>query len=94
MSIIPYLYYEGVAAALKFLRRAFGFVRYSARTQTVLVNVRDVDKHFDQARKAGAVIIDPPKDTPFGQRRYGAEDPEGHQWSFVQHTRRRSTKQR
>ena len=53
-------------------------------TQCVFVNVDDVDKHCATARRAGAKIIQEPEDTPFGQRRYGAEDPEGHQWYFGQ----------
>ena len=27
------------------------------------------------------------EDTPYGDRRYDAEDPEGHRWSFAQHVR-------
>jgi len=58
-------------------------------TQNLYVNVKDVDKHFLRARKAGAVILEEPKDTPYGARRYGAEDPEGHQWYFAKETRTR-----
>jgi len=28
-----------------------------------------------------------PEDQPYGDRTYGTEDPEGHQWSFAQHVR-------
>ena len=52
-------------------------------TAHLYVNVEDVDKHFERARKAGAKIIEEPLDTPYGDRRYGAEDPEGHQWYFA-----------
>ena len=98
MAITPYLLYEDVGGALKFLAKAFGFRRYGAQmsgpggkinhaamklgddvimmgcpgsgyrnpkrlgqaTQSLYVNVEDVDKHFERARKAGAIIIDEP----------------------------------
>jgi uncharacterized glyoxalase superfamily protein PhnB len=56
-------------------------------TQALYVNVDDVDKHFEQAKAAGARIIEEPKDEFYGDRRYGAEDPEGHQWYFAKHVR-------
>jgi PhnB protein len=122
MSITPYLLYEDVAGALKWLAKAFGFRAYGARmsgpdgkinhaamklgddvimmgcpgpkyknprrlgqvTQNLYVLVDDVDKHFKRARKAGATIIEEPEDQFYGQRRYGAADPEGHVWYFAQ----------
>ena len=57
--------------------------RLGQATQCLYVNVADVEKHFARAKKAGAKIIEEPKDTPYGDRRYGAEDPEGHQWYFA-----------
>jgi uncharacterized glyoxalase superfamily protein PhnB len=122
MAITPYLLYEDVNGALKFLARAFGFRKYGAQmrgadgkiahaamklgddlimmgspgsgyrnpkrlgqaTQSLYINVDDVDKHLARARKAGAAIIEEPADTSYGHRRYGAEDPEGHQWFFAQ----------
>ena len=60
-------------------------------TQCLFVNVVNVDEHFDRARKAGAKIIQELGDTPFGQRRYGAEDPEGHQWFFGTQTKKRKS---
>ena len=60
-------------------------------TQCLFINVVNVEEHFERARKAGAKIIQELGDTPFGQRRYGAEDPEGHQWFFgIQRKKRRS----
>ena len=53
-------------------------------TQSLYVNVDDVEKHFKRAKKAGAKILEEPTDTFYGHRRYGAEDPEGHQWYFAQ----------
>ncbi len=44
--------------------------------------VEDVDAHFQRAKDAGARIVYPPEDTPFGTRRYRVLDPEGYEWSF------------
>jgi PhnB protein len=126
MAITPYLLYEDVSGALKFLAKAFGFRNYGAQmrgkdgkinhaamqlgedlvmmgcpgtgyrnpkrlgqsTQSLYVNVENVDKHFERARKAGAKILQVPSDTEYGHRRYGAEDPEGHQWYFAQEMRK------
>lgn len=52
-------------------------------TQTLYVDVEDVDKHYARAVRAGAKIIEEPKETFYGARRYGAEDPEGHLWYFA-----------
>lgn len=51
------------------------------------VYVDDVDAHCKQARAAGATILSEPKDQPYGDRSYNAEDPEGHRWMFGQHIR-------
>ena len=54
---------------------------------TVYVYVDDVDKHFEQAKSAGAKILSELEDAFYGDRNYAAEDPQGHQWSFATHTR-------
>lgn len=56
-------------------------------TQSLYVYVDDVNKHFIHAKQAGATIIDEPADQFYGDRRYAAEDPEGHVWYFAQHVR-------
>ncbi|MCI0722373.1 MAG: VOC family protein [Acidobacteria bacterium] len=122
MSITPYLYYEDVGGALKFLEKAFGFRKYGVQmsgpdgklkhaamklgddlimmgypgpkyknpkrlgqtTCSLYINVDDVDKHFERAKKVGATILEAPKNTFYGHRRYGAADPEGHEWHFAQ----------
>jgi uncharacterized glyoxalase superfamily protein PhnB len=56
-------------------------------TQNVYVYVDDVDRHFAHARGAGAKILAEPKDQFYGDRSYGAEDPEGHHWFFATHIR-------
>jgi PhnB protein len=50
----------------------------------VLVEVDDVDAHFERAKRAGATILSEPEDTDVGVRHYRAEDIEGHRWMFSQ----------
>ena len=54
------------------------------RTSQVYVLVDDVDGHPARASAEGARIIEEPNDLPFGHRRYGCADPQGHEWSFAQ----------
>jgi uncharacterized glyoxalase superfamily protein PhnB len=49
----------------------------------LVVHVDDVDAHFRHAREAGATIDSEPVDQEYGQREYGARDPEGHRWWFA-----------
>jgi uncharacterized glyoxalase superfamily protein PhnB len=56
-------------------------------TQSLYVYVDEVDKHFRRAKEAGAKVIEEPADQFYGDRRYGAEDPEGHVWYFAEHVR-------
>jgi uncharacterized glyoxalase superfamily protein PhnB len=53
------------------------------RTSLVYVYVGDVDVHCARAREAGAEIAEEPNDQRYGDRRYAAEDPEGHVWYFA-----------
>jgi len=41
-----------------------------------------VDALHEQARKAGAEILQPPHDQDYGSHDFMARDPEGHVWSF------------
>ncbi len=52
-------------------------------TQSLYVYIDDLDAHCERARGAGAKIIEEPADQPYGDRRYGASDPEGHHWYFA-----------
>ncbi len=61
--------------------------RLGATTQQIYVYVDDVDAHYAQAKAAGAEVIEEPKDQFYGDRRYGALDPEGHAWYFATHVR-------
>jgi uncharacterized glyoxalase superfamily protein PhnB len=61
-------------------------------TQNLMVYVDDVDLHCARARSAGATIVDEPSLHDYGEaywadRAYGASDPEGHLWWFVQRLR-------
>ena len=53
-------------------------------TSRVLVRVEDADAHHERAARAGAKILNPPTDYPYGERQYSAEDPGGHHWTFSQ----------
>ena len=77
--------------------RRFGTDRLSplsarCNTQNLMVYVDDVDAHCALARAAGAQIVAEPDDHDYGEghwcdRAYGAIDPEGHLWWFVQRLR-------
>lgn len=51
-------------------------------TQTLNVWVADPDAHIAQATAAGAEILQPVTDTPYGARSYVARDCEGYIWNF------------
>ena len=53
-----------------------------AYTQTLNVYVPDPDAHYSCAKAAGAQIVDPPADAPYGARGYVARDPDGYVWNF------------
>jgi PhnB protein len=53
----------------------------------LLVYIDNVDEHYDRARAAGARIVSALEELPWGDRRYQASDPEGHQWTFAEHLR-------
>ena len=61
-------------------------------TQGLAIFVDDVDAHATRARAAGAAIFREPKTDDYGDdywadRTYGATDPEGHRWWFMQRVR-------
>jgi uncharacterized glyoxalase superfamily protein PhnB len=53
-------------------------------TSQIYVIVSDVDAHFARAKEAGVEITEEPNDLPFGHRRYGCVDPQGHEWFFAE----------
>jgi uncharacterized glyoxalase superfamily protein PhnB len=56
----------------------------AAAGHSLLVRVEDADAHHDRAVAAGARIVSPPRDYPYGERQYTAEDLGGHRWTFSQ----------
>jgi len=61
-------------------------------TQSIYVMVDNVDAHYKKAKKAGARILEKPSDMFYGHRRYGAADPEGHEWYFAMNIQEGSEK--
>lgn len=55
-----------------------------APAASVMVRVNNLEAHFARAKQAGAQIISPPTDYPYGERQYTAQDPGGHRWVFSQ----------
>jgi uncharacterized glyoxalase superfamily protein PhnB len=53
-------------------------------SQFVMVRVADARAHCEHARNAGARILAEPKDQPYGECQYNAEDFLGHRWAFTQ----------
>ena len=51
----------------------------------ILIYVNDVDALVDQATAAGAKLLRPVEDQPYGSRVGVLEDPFGHSWSFATH---------
>jgi len=68
--------------------------RLGQATHCLYINVENVDKHFERAKKAGAKILEEPRNEEYGHRRYGVEDPEGHQWYFAQEIAKRSARKK
>ncbi len=56
-------------------------------TQMLTIFVEDVDAHYARAREEGARIIEQLHETIYGDKQYGVEDLEGHNWLFSQHVR-------
>ena len=52
---------------------------------TVIVD--DVDAHYKHTVEQGAVIWEQLHETVYGERQYGVDDLDGHQWIFSQHAR-------
>jgi uncharacterized glyoxalase superfamily protein PhnB len=52
------------------------------QNQAVSIMLDDPDAHFARATAAGATIVQPPADTPYGARAYWARDLEGFLWGF------------
>jgi uncharacterized glyoxalase superfamily protein PhnB len=53
------------------------------RTSMQYVLVDDVDAHHARSVAAGAEVIEELVDMPYGDRRYGCRDEQGHEWTFA-----------
>jgi uncharacterized glyoxalase superfamily protein PhnB len=51
----------------------------------IIVHVADPDAHFKRAAAAGAEILIPVENKPYGGRGYACRDPEGYVWAFGSH---------
>lgn len=47
------------------------------------VYVPDADQAFERAKGAGAVVVEAPTDTPYGDRRATVRDPWGNHWQIA-----------
>jgi uncharacterized glyoxalase superfamily protein PhnB len=56
-------------------------------TQMLTIFVDDVDAHYQNAKRAGATIVEELHETVYGERQYGVEDIDGHRWLFSRHAR-------
>ncbi|WP_328988488.1 VOC family protein [Kribbella sp. NBC_01245] len=52
--------------------------------QSTMVQVDDVNAHYEHARSRDALVLTTPTDYAFGERMYSAQDPAGHHWTFSQ----------
>jgi uncharacterized glyoxalase superfamily protein PhnB len=50
----------------------------------VQVRIEDAENHCARARQNGAIILTEPKDQPYGERQYNAQDFYGHRWDFTE----------
>lgn len=53
-------------------------------THSIMVQVENVDRHYERVKQSGTRIINPPNDYPYGERQYTVEDVGGHLWTFSQ----------
>jgi len=61
--------------------------RDGLRHGSLYLYVAEVDAYCEHARAAGARILHEPETMFCGDRRYAAEDPQGHHWFFATHAR-------
>jgi uncharacterized glyoxalase superfamily protein PhnB len=56
----------------------------TGRRSSILVRVEEIDQHCERAIAAGAKMVRPPEDYPYGERQYVVEDVAGNLWKFTQ----------
>lgn len=59
----------------------------NARTHSVMIRVTNIDGHFANAVKHGAIVLHGPRDFFYGERQYSVKDIGGHTWTFSQSIR-------
>ena len=52
-----------------------------AETRSAYLVVPDAEAVYARAQAAGATVVRPLQDTPYGSREFTVKDPEGHSWS-------------
>lgn len=52
-----------------------------AETSSLYIVVPDADQVYARAQAAGATIVRPLQEMPYGSREFAVSDPEGHSWS-------------
>lgn len=55
------------------------------RQGLVSIYVEDCDATFEQAKAAGATVVNEPEDQFYGHRTFRVLDPEGYEWNVSQH---------
>lgn len=78
--------YEGPKRHREVCERARKWLSVPWIIDGVLVQVDDLDAHFERAKASGATILSGIEDGP-PARRYRAEDHEGHRWFFLERDR-------
>jgi uncharacterized glyoxalase superfamily protein PhnB len=53
-------------------------------SQIIQVRIEQAKAHCERARKNGAIILTEPRDQPYGERQYNAQDFYGHRWDFTE----------
>ncbi|MFT3893286.1 MAG: VOC family protein [Anaerolineales bacterium] len=51
---------------------------------SIMLHMENIDHQFEHAVTAGARVVSPPTDYPFGERQCVVEDPGGNRWTFSQ----------
>jgi uncharacterized glyoxalase superfamily protein PhnB len=51
-------------------------------TRSLYIVVPDADAAHARAVAAGAIVVRPLQDTPYGSREFAVKDPEGHTWAL------------
>lgn len=54
------------------------------RGHAMMIRVVDANAHFARSVGAGATVVNPPAEHPYGERQYTVTDIGGHSWTFSQ----------